>query len=248
METLLKAKEFAERTGVSVRTLHFYDQVGLLAPSARTDAGYRLYGESDLERMEQILALRFVGLGLDQIKTLLEGPPQRLVDALAMQREIMLEEKRRLDIVLGAIHEAELALAHGSDDERWRAVRNVIEAFKMKNDMSWTEKYYSPEAIERLAQMRASTPPDVIEKGERDWAELIAEVEAAAKTEDPTSERARELAQRWCGLVNQFTKGDPGVADGLRKLWTDSTHWPKDFKKPYSDEAEAFIRKASASR
>lgn len=244
---LLRAKEFAEKCGVTVRTLHFYDRLGLLAPTARTESGYRLYGESDLERLEQILALRFVGLGLDQIKHLLDGPPQPLADALRMQRNIILEEKRRLDLVLGALDEAELALQRSDEDERWNAVRNVIEAFKMKNDMNWTENYYSPEGRKKLAEMRATTPQDVIEAGERAWAELIAEVEEAAKTEDPSSERARALAQRWRDLIHQFTKGDPDISDGLKKLWTDQTHWPKDFKKPYSDEAEAFIQKASAS-
>ncbi len=245
--TLLRAKEFADKCAVTVRTLHFYDRLGLLPPTARSESGYRLYGESDLERLEQILALRYVGLGLDQIKKLLDGPPQPLADALRLQRKIILDEKRRLDLVLGALEEAEAALNGNDEDERWRAVRTVIEAFKVKNDFGWTENYYSPEALKKLAEQRATTSPDVIEAGERAWAELIAEVEEAAKTEDPSSERARALAQRWRDLIAQFTKGDPDISDGLKKLWTDQTHWPKDFKKPYSDAAEAFICKASAS-
>jgi DNA-binding transcriptional MerR regulator len=245
--TLLRAKEFAEKCGVTVRTLHFYDRLGLLVPTARTESGYRLYGESDLERLEQILALRFVGLGLDQIKQLLDGPPQPLADALRLQRKIILEERRRLDLVLGALEEAETALEESDEDARWRAVRTVIEAFKMKNDFGWTESYYSPQALKKLAEMRASTPAEVMEAGRRAWAELIAEVEEAAKTQDPSSEPARLLAQRWHDLVSQFTKGDPDIGEGLNKLWTDTTHWPEDSKKPYSDEAEAFIRKACAS-
>lgn len=244
---LLRAKEFANKCGVTVRTLHFYDRLGLLAPTARTDSGYRLYGESDLERLEQILALRYVGFGLDQIKQLLDGPPQPLANALRVQRKIILEEKRRLDLVLGALEEAEAALEASDEDARWRAVRTVIEAFKVKNDLSWTANYYNSEAQKKLAEMRATTPQDVIEEGQRAWAELIAEVEVAAKTEDPSSERARSLAQRWRDLVHQFTKGDPNIGEGLNKLWSDPTHWPADFKKPYSDEAEAFIRKACAS-
>jgi MerR family transcriptional regulator, thiopeptide resistance regulator len=195
--TLLRAKEFAETCGVMVRTLHFYDRLGLLVPTVRTESGYRLYGESDLERLEQILALRFLGLGLDQIKQLLDGPPQPLAKALRLQRKIILDEKRRLDLVLGALDEAESALEGSDEDTRWRAVRTVIEAFKLKNDLGWTENYYSPEALKKLAEMRANTPQEVIEAGQRAWAELIAEVENAAKTTDPSSERARSLAQRW---------------------------------------------------
>ena len=64
-ERLLQAKEFARQAGVTTRTLHLYDRLGLLEPAARTDSGYRLYGEEQLERLEQILALRFVGFRLD---------------------------------------------------------------------------------------------------------------------------------------------------------------------------------------
>ncbi len=241
---LFRAKEFADKCGVTVRTLHFYDRLGLLTPTARSESGYRLYGESDLERLEQILALRYVGLGLDRIKHLLDGPLQPLADALRLQRKIILEEKRRLDLVLGALDEAEAALEQSDEDARWDAVRTVIEAFKVKNDFGWTENYYSPEALKKLVEKRATTPPEVIEEGQRAWTQLIAEVEEAAQTEDPSSERARELAQRWRDLIFAFTKGDPDISEGLNKLWTDTTHWPTDFKKPYSDEAEAFIRKA----
>ena len=68
---LLRITAFARTAGVSVRTLHLYDERGLLAPAAISEAGYRLYGESELERLEHILALRFVGFTLDQIQALL---------------------------------------------------------------------------------------------------------------------------------------------------------------------------------
>ncbi len=243
---LLHAKQFAKRAGVTVRTLHVYDEAGLLSPKTRSDAGYRLYGEEELVRLEQILALRFLGLGLDRIKSLLDGPPQTLVQALSVQRAVIVEEQRRLNLVLQAIDEARTVLEEGEPSERWRAVQHVIEAFKMKNDFSWTENYYSGEGLQKLAKMRAETPPEVIEKGERDWAELIAEVEAACKTVDPSSDAAKALARRWRNLIHQFTKGDPDISQGLNNLWTDRSHWPSDFKKPYSDEAEAFIRKAQS--
>lgn len=242
---LYRAKEFADLAGVSVRTLHHYDGLGLLAPTARTDAGYRLYGDADLERMEQILALRFVGLDLEHIRTLLEGASQPLAVALLAQRNIMREAQRQLQKAIDAIDEAQTALGRGDEDARWRAVQSLIEAFKMKNDHSWTEKYYSPEALDKLAEIRATTSQETIERGQRDWAELIAEVELATQRgEDPTSELARSLAQRWRDLVKQFTRGNASVHEGLNKLYNDPQHWPTDFKRPWSDEADAFIKKA----
>src|SRR5579863_2620993 len=74
---LRRIKAFATEAGVSVRTLHLYDRLGLLRPAALSESGYRLYGEAELERLEHILALRFVGLRLDQIKSCLDDPTGR---------------------------------------------------------------------------------------------------------------------------------------------------------------------------
>lgn len=238
-----RAKEFAAKAGVSVRTLHLYDHEGLLRPSGRTDSGYRQYGEAELERLEQIVALRFVGFGLDRIKELLEGPARPLVDALRMQREIVEQKKRRLQSAIDAIENAQSALEADPSADRWKTLRDVIGAFKMKHDWSWTQNYYTEEDRAKLAERMKETPKEVIEQGQRDWAELIAEVEAA-KHEDPAGVRAQSLAKRWRELVNQFTGGDAGIQKGLNRLWSDPTHWPKDFRKPWSDEADAFIKQA----
>jgi len=242
---MLQAKEFAERAGVTVRTLHIYDREGLLEPATRTEANYRLYGEEQFERLEQILALRFFGFGLERIKELLAGPPRPLIGALRIQREIIAQQKRGLEAAIGAIDEAERVLAADPSADRWKTLRDVIEVFKMQNDYNWTENYYTDEDREKLAEKMKTTPKEVIEKGQHDWAVLIADVEAAAaRGDDPSSERSQALGARWKDLVGQFTQGDPGISKGLNKLWNDQTHWPKDFRRPYSDAADAFIKKA----
>jgi DNA-binding transcriptional MerR regulator len=243
-QRLRQAKQFAKEAGVTVRTLHVYDRLGLLTPAARTDSGYRLYGEAELERLEHILALRFVGFRLEHIKELLAGSKWPLVVALRMQREIIARQKRKLDAATQAIEQAESTLLAGEPADRWKVLCTIIEALRMENDYDWTQNYYNEAAREKLEEMRKNTPPEVIEQGQRDWTALIAEVEeASSRNEDPESEHARSLAARWRGLVGQFTKGDPDVAQGLKNLWSDPTHWPKDFKKPWSDAADAWIKR-----
>ena len=80
-----KAREFAELSGVTVRALHHYDRLGLLRPK-RTHNGYRTYGEQDLVRLEQIVALKFVGLPLRRIKALLDRDGLELSGALRVRR------------------------------------------------------------------------------------------------------------------------------------------------------------------
>jgi DNA-binding transcriptional MerR regulator len=246
-EKRYQAKEFAAMTGVTVRTLHFYDQRGLLAPAARTQAGYRLYGEPELERLEQILALRFVGFNLDQIEKLLNGSPQPLGEALRMQRHIVVRQQHRLERAALALARAERELGANDGGNRWQVLRNVIEVFRMEDDYRWTERYYSPQARAKLDEIRRTTPPDVVRKGETDWASLIADVEAAAASgEDPCGELGRSLADRWRDLVGQFTHGDPDLREGLSKLWSDQTHWPDGFARPWSSAADDFIHRALA--
>lgn len=246
---LRRIKEFARRAGVTVRTLHLYDELGLLKPAAVSDAGYRLYGEAELERLEHILALRFVGFNLDQIKELLDASSPPLGVALRMQREVIARQKQRLESALAAIDEAERALARKAAADRWTTLRTVIEAFRMKNDWEWTQRYYSEEGREKIDEHRRNTPREVIERGQRDWGALIAEVEeAAARGVDPSSAQARSLAERWRTLVEAFTQGSAEIAHGLNRLWSDPTHWPSDFKRPWSAAAEAFIKKAMNCR
>ncbi|HET6275838.1 MAG TPA: MerR family transcriptional regulator [Candidatus Cybelea sp.] len=241
--------EFASEAGVTVRALHLYDRLGLLKPAALSDAGYRMYGEAELERLEHILALRFVGFNLDQIKELLAGSHLPLLAALRMQRAVVARQRRRLDSALAAIDEAERALAREERIDLWKTLCTVIEAFKMQNDWEWTKKYYSEEALEKLEEVRQGVSADAIAQAERDWSVLIAEVEAAAvRGIDPSGAEAQALATRWSALLRQFTQGNAEIQSGLNGLWSDPAHWPGDFKRPWSDAADAFIKAVMSTR
>src|SRR5438874_12763563 len=86
-EKLFKAREFATLTGVTVRALHHYDRLGLLKPSRYSRAGYRLYRDSDVARLEQIIALKFIGFPLNEIKEILSHGQFDLARTLQRQRE-----------------------------------------------------------------------------------------------------------------------------------------------------------------
>lgn len=243
-----QANEFATLTGVTVRALHHYDRLGLLQPSGRTAAGYRLYGERDFARLEQIVALKFIGFSLKQIRDILSRNALDLAMMLRLQRDIIAEKRHRLDLAICAIERAESIMTTG-DEPDWEAFREIIEVIIMQNDMSWTEKYYSAEAQEKLAERRRTISPEFVKQAERDWATLIKEVETTiAAGEDPASEHGQSLAARWSELIKGFTGGDPAIAEGLGKLYADQANWPSTFQKPFSDEAQAFIARAAAAR
>ncbi len=141
-----KASEFARLTGVTVRTLHHYDRLGLLKPSGHTAAGYRLYGERDFARLQQIVILKFIGFPLNQIKEILDRDSLPLPSALRLQRRILAEKRRQLDLAIVAIEKVERALASNGEPD-WESFANIfaniVEALNMQNDMEWVKKYYT---------------------------------------------------------------------------------------------------------
>ena len=95
--------EVARFAGVTVRTLHHYDEVGLLSPSGRTAAGYRQYGDLDLERLQRILCYRELGFGLEDIATILDDPRNDPIDHLRRQHEVLTEQLDRLAAMVAAV-------------------------------------------------------------------------------------------------------------------------------------------------
>ncbi len=101
-----KVSELAERAHVTVRTLHHYDEIGLLVPSERTSAGYRLYTEADLERLYRILLYRELGFTLEAMAGMMDDPGHDRAAALRAQRELLIEKRRRTDTVIRAVDRA----------------------------------------------------------------------------------------------------------------------------------------------
>ena len=247
-EKLFKAREFARLTGVTVRALHHYDRLGLLKPSRYSQTGYRLYREDDVARLEQIVALKFIGFSLKQIKDILRNGGGDLAVTLRQQREAIEEKRKRLQQAVKAIQRAEYVIAV-KGHPGWEVFTKIIEVINMQNNMDWTKKYYSEDAQREIEQRAATIAPEVIEQGQRDWAKLIKEVEAAViEKEDPASEKAQALAARWAELVKGFTGGNPEIQKGLNKMYADRNNWPASMPKPFGDEVQVFIAEAMKSR
>lgn len=100
---MMTVKEVSEITGISVRTLQYYDEIGLLTPSGKSEAGYRLYDEKALERLRQILFFREFDLPLKEIKAVMENPSLDKNEILQMQRRMLLRKKERMERLIASI-------------------------------------------------------------------------------------------------------------------------------------------------
>jgi DNA-binding transcriptional MerR regulator len=231
----VNVQEFAKMAGVTIRALHHYDRLGLLRPR-RTQAGYRVYEECELERLEQIVALKFLGLPLKEIQRLLERTDFELADGLRMQRTVLEQKRRMLDQAILAIRAAEDSIVPGGRAES-RLLTKIIEVIEMQNDNSWSEKYYSPEAREKIAARAKEWTPELQAQVSKQWTDLFKEVEAILD-EDPAGAKAQALGVRWKELVKGFTGGDKEVGAGLNKLYSDRPNWPAQATEqmaPFSD-------------
>jgi len=223
MNTSYKVREFAKLAAVTIRTLHHYEQVGLLKPR-RTIAGYRLYSRTDLERLEQIVALKFLGLPLQQIKILLDRDPPMLPEALQVQLTILEKKRQLLDGAIGAIRDAVSAIQAGKPVEVVD-LKRIIGAIKMQNNADFMKKYFSRESWAKLTNLKKQLTPESPLSRSRTWIELLCDVQATLGS-DYASKKAQLLAARWMKFIDVSSQGDSGIQAGWTNAWLDRKHWP----------------------
>jgi len=223
MSRLYKVREFADLAGVTVRTLHHYDRIALLKPK-RSQSGYRLYALTDLERLVQITALKFLGIPLREIKVLLGASPLSLSESLRLQHGALKEERDLITRAIDAIEEAE-RLVRPDQAGEVSALRKIIEVIEMPPEANFMRKYYTEEAWTQKREWREQTPPETLERYHQGWKKLFLEVEAALDV-DPAGETAQSLARQWVLLAEVISGGDPGIKAGGIKAWKDHQNWP----------------------
>jgi MerR family transcriptional regulator, thiopeptide resistance regulator len=228
MCTTYRIGEFAELAGVTVRALHHYDRIGLLKPQ-RSSSGTRLYRLADLERLEQIAALKFLGIPLQEIKLLLKHGPLTLADSLHMQREALTEKRRLTDRAIVAIEAAEKAIQSGQTTDA-SILRKIIEVIDMQPQENSMRKYYTEQAWIERAQLRDQwehAPADTREKWRQTCQQLFTEIEASLDL-DPASEAAQSLTKRWLQIGESANGGNDAIRAGSIEAWKDRLNWPQD--------------------
>ncbi|MDY7012925.1 MAG: MerR family transcriptional regulator, partial [Cyanobacteriota bacterium] len=209
----LKVSDLAKQTGVSVRTLHYYDEIGLLSPARRTETGYRLYTERDIIRLQQIVSLRQIGLSLEQIRECLEQSqfsPHHVVQLHLSRLKEQLELQQQLYARLNAI----AARLQSSETVSIQEFVQIIEVTMQ------IENYYTPEQLDALQARGQTLGEERIRQAEAEWQDLIARARAAMQEGiDPTSESVQVLARRWSELIREFTGGDAGIERSLQRMY-----------------------------
>lgn len=213
MSLFLKVGELANRTGITVRTLHHYDEIGLLTPSHHSGAGHRLYTEDDIKRLQQIVSLKQIGLSLSEIKDCIEDEEfsmQGCIEKHIQHLERTIENQTKLLDSLLHIH-TRLNRAEDISNEDWM---NCIQEVVM------FEKYYTKEQLQELEERGKEVGQERIEQVQEEWKELIANVKKAkAQGLDPTKEPMLGYARKWQALIDEFTGGNKEIEKSLANLY-----------------------------
>jgi len=213
-------REFAKLTRVTVRTLHYYDQIGLLKPSFERPNGYRVYTDADLLKLQQIVTLKFMGFSLEEIRRLLASKGYEAVKALKVQAEAVRDEIARLREASRAIDQVLIRLEKDGRIHRQKLIK-LMEVIQMGEEVkkAWHEKFFTEEEVKKFQQLGKKYTPEMMTAYQDRWAALIAEVKQNLHL-DPAGEKAQDLGRRWTALVDEVYGGQPELKAQIAKAYS----------------------------
>ncbi|MGN7386336.1 MerR family transcriptional regulator [Sporosarcina sp. SAFN-015] len=232
----MKVKEVADLTGVSVRTLHHYDDIGLLVPDEVTEAGYRVYSDENLTTLQQILFFREVGFPLKKIKELLDSPSFNRLEAFELQRDMLLSKRRQLDVMIKTIEKT-------LQSERGEMTMTNEEKFK---GFDFSSNPYEQEARERWGDEAVDKAnKNVAQFGEKEQQEMnrIYSNLAALRGTDPASSEAQAAIADWYAFLNKIAHYSPEAFAGLGEMYVADERFTKNIDQ-FGEGLAVFMRDA----
>ncbi len=209
-------KNVAKMSGISVRTLHHYDKIGLLKPSVRTEAGYRQYGEAELLRLQQILFYRELDFPLKEIIEILDNPD---FDALVALKDHKRSLKAKIDRMNNLLVTIDRTIYKLKNDDVMKHPEELYEGLNTK-----TAKTYRREAIEKYGEETvAKSERELLKMGKAAYSESKEDFEAcnaklfSLKEEDPTSKKVQDKIVEHYKFIRQFW-GTVNSLDNKRRL------------------------------
>lgn len=245
MEQPLDIREVARRTGLTSRALRFYEARGLLSP-LRTYSGRRLYGAGELERIQQILALKRAGLSLAQIGKLSGRGGLDLAALVDAQLRAIEQRKAQLDEASALLLDVKSRIDRGEPVDAETFCSLIRNGDKIMQDRQWkkvVEDHYGPEELEHW---RSNPPPEGFDQASYSarWKALGDRIQEALPL-DPASEQAQGFVREWNALLEPFKAvATPQMMEGAQGFWSNAEQYRGEVEMPFSPDVLSFIREA----
>lgn len=235
----LKVGQLAARTGTTVRTLHHYDEIGLLRPARRSSSGHRLYGPEEIERLQQIKSLQQLGWSLEEIREALAESGMAPLDVVRLHLQRARRDLDRQQRLVDLLRRIESCLAQARQPSSDLFLR-AIEA------MTMFDKYYTPEQLKKLEQRRAEVGDARIAEVQEEWRKLYANAETEMnKGTDPADPAVQRLVRKSRELIAEFTGGDPEIHASLNKMYSQESEVREQWGPPAA--VREYLAKAAAA-
>ncbi|MBC1976319.1 MerR family transcriptional regulator [Listeria booriae] len=240
-------QKLAKLAGVSTRTLRYYDEIGILKPARINSSGYRIYGQNEVDRLQQILFYREMNVGLDKIKAILEQPDFDETEALKTHRAQLLDKRKQLDEL---IRNVEKSIAHSerriimTDQEKFEGFKQkMIDENEEKYGTEIREKYGDDKINKSNAKLKGMSEAEM-ERVNRLAETILVELAEAFETGDPAGEKAQEVAamhKEW--LSTYWDTYSKEAHAGLAQMYVDDERFTAYYDKDQPGLA-AFLRDA----
>ncbi|MGJ7920046.1 MerR family transcriptional regulator [Neobacillus sp. LXY-4] len=240
-------QKLASLASISTRTLRYYDEIGILKPARINSSGYRIYGQAEVNKLQQILFYRELGVNLENIKEIVTSPSFEAGKALKEHREKLLEKRQQLDLLIANV-EKTIALTEGritmSDKEKFEGFKkNMIDENEKKYGKEIREKY-GKETVEKSNAKLMNMTQEEYDEATALAEELHLTLAEAFKTGDPAGEvaqKAAELHKKW--LLHYWTEYSKEAHAGLAQMYVDDERFTAYYDKEQPGTA-AFLRDA----
>ncbi|SDY00966.1 DNA-binding transcriptional regulator, MerR family [Evansella caseinilytica] len=247
-ETTYTISEFARRTGLTLRTLRFYDEIELLVPQQYNNAGHRLYGLAELATLQHIQTLKFIGYSLQEIQELLKetSPSSKSFDAsLAMQYKLMMEKRSELDRAIDAIERIQFLLREGHELD-WSIISPLLHSIKHEEEhKEWMKEYFSEEMVNQLYSLSKEERQTL----DSEWLKLLVKMKTLVKNNvSPQASEAKEVLAALTELVLKYVDKDEFTRQ-LEQHHDEINADIDDFRFPnfFTEEEEEFLQKVGES-
>ncbi|MFS7422973.1 MerR family transcriptional regulator [Carnobacterium maltaromaticum] len=241
-------KKLSELAGISGRTLRFYDQIDLLKPNRINSSGYRIYGGKEVDRLQQILFYRNLGLPLEEIKEVLDAPNFDSETALFAHYQQLLEQQQQLNKLIATV-EKTLQVKRGmnsmTDKEKFEGFKKeLIEKNETQYGDEIREKYGN-KAVEESNQKMASMSKEKYEAFEKLGNELLEELEVAMNDQNPqgiAGQRVAALHKEWLSFTwGSYSKE---AHRGLAEMYVSDPRFTAYYDEKAGDGAASYLRDA----
>lgn len=221
----LKVKEVADLVGISVRTLHHYDEIGLLTPDKVTESGYRIYSNENLETLQQILFFKELGFPLKKIKEIINRPSFNRQEALELHHKILLEKRNRVDKMIATVEKTMMHLKgeiEMTNEEKFEGFDFSHNPYEQEARERWGEDTVD-KANEKIKKMSKDEQNEFSENFNKIYRNL-----AALRHLPPESETAQEAIKEWYDFLNTFGDYSLDAFKALGQMYVNDTRFTKN--------------------